>query len=480
MYTYSVSEAQPAVFVHVVEENDRRGDWVPLDERREASRACESIEDDGRFVATRARQVLERLKTRHGWLGWMMRLTDLGRGLLVPTVVVTLVVGLATNALGPSKQIHVLAVPLLVLIAWNVLSLALLAIRALLPLAPGLPRLLKVWRSLVRRWVSKMTDRLASDGDETLVERVVDGYLERWLPLVTPLAVARIRRLLHVGALMTVLGAVAGMYVRGLVLAYQASWESTFLDATAVQRLLDTVLGSAALVLGTVVPDASLLEAPATGDAGPWIHLWAVTALLFVGVPRVVLIGLESARVARRRRLEVALDDAYVRRLRASVATDARQVVVLPFSYRPSELAVTGLRDVLHDVFGARAEVRISSSLGYGDEWTVGDGDGVRARVVLFSAAQTPEVEVHGEVLRRVRDETADGQMLVMLVDGGPHARRLGARSFDDPRLATRRRSWDGVAERVALEVVHVDLETPADVSPSRVAAAVWPRLETS
>ena len=113
---------------------------------------------------------------------------------------------------------------------------------------------------------------------------------------------------LHLAALAVALGALAGMYVSGIALEYRATWESTWLDARAVQRYLDALLGPAARVLGTPVPDVAPLRGPAgEGPAAPWIHLWATTLVLAVVIPRAALALLEAAIAGRlARRLPVA------------------------------------------------------------------------------------------------------------------------------------------------------------------------------
>ena len=88
------------------------------------------------------------------------------------------------------------------------------------------------------------------------------------------------------------LGIVLGLYIRGLALDYQATWESTFLSANQVQGLLHTLLGPAAWLLHYPLPELSeilSLQAPQHGPAAPWIHMWAVTALAVIVIPRSIM-----------------------------------------------------------------------------------------------------------------------------------------------------------------------------------------------
>src|SRR5690606_4083180 len=116
---------------------------------------------------------------------------------------------------------------------------------------------------------------------------VLASFARDWTRASTPLNARRLSRLLHLAAISFALGALAGLYLRGLAFEYRAGWESTFLDASSLHALLHLVLGPAAGLTGIVLPDEARIEAmrfPAsTGEqAGPWIHLHAVTVALVV------------------------------------------------------------------------------------------------------------------------------------------------------------------------------------------------------
>jgi hypothetical protein len=116
------------------------------------------------------------------------------------------------------------------------------------------------------------------------------------------------------------IGAVIGMYVRGLFFDYNVVWRSTFIrDADVVSLILQCFLGPAALFLGQPLPDASeavLLMTPAGVPAAKWIHLYAVSAALFVIIPRMAMALVASIRrqaIARKMPLDLRAD--YFQRL---------------------------------------------------------------------------------------------------------------------------------------------------------------------
>lgn len=467
--------AQAVVLVRAVEEVDPRGRLLSLQDRRAATREARK-DDEKDWLGRRARLLLERLEASWSFLPRLLHLTIPGRGLLVPSVLVALGVGLATNALGPERRIQVLALPLLTLLVWNLAVFALLALHAVLPHRKHpwrRPALLGVVERLARHAVERLPPRKESEAD--LLPKALSRYFAAWTQTQAPLAAARLRRLLHLSAFTAIAGAVAGMYLRGLVFAYQATWESTFLTDHAVDGLLGFVLGPAATILGIDLPPAAILRSPAAGDAAPWIHVWAMTAAYVVAVPRLLLALLDTWRVARlRRRLPVAVDEVYVRKILAAASAATHRIDVVPYSYRPAAAVTDALRTRLLDVFGAESDIRLHPPKEYGDIEV--DLAGGRAWIVVFNLAQTPEAEVHGEVLKGLLRKLPDGTALLALVEGSVLRERLPAGEAGERRWDERRRSWDRLAQQLGLRALHLDLRRDAeDEVVEKLLAAVAP-----
>ena len=137
---------------------------------------------------------------------------------------------------------------------------------------------------------------------------------------------ARAARVLHVAAALFALGAVAGLYVRGLVFEYRAGWESTFLDAPAVHALLSFFLSPAAQLIGVPFPSVDQIAAlrftngtPGNANAALWIHLYAVTVGAIVIVPRLALALIARWQEQRRsQRFAFDMSEPYFRRLAGS------------------------------------------------------------------------------------------------------------------------------------------------------------------
>lgn len=470
----SASGAQRVAFLWAVEETDRSGEVLGLDRRLEATRRSLDVGDDGDgWLERRARGLVPALGPAFPNVERLLRFTDPVAGWAPPVLLGALVVGLGSHALGPTQQVNVLAPPLLGLVVWNLAVLGLLLVRRLLPMlwpgGDGPARPVRWFEAAARRW-----GRRGDAGDNSGTAQVVQRYLDRWLKAASPLTAARVGRLMHSAALVMVAAVVAGMYFRGLVFEYRATWQSTFLDAGAVDAALSWLLAPASALLGVEVPSAVGLDRPPGGPAAPWIHLWAMTAALFVGLPRLLLSAMDGLRVRRlERRMTLSLPAAYVRRLRASQSTVVESVAVEPYSYRPSDRAARRLKSLVLDLAGARAQVRLAPVLAYGEVPGPFDGG---LRVPLFSLAQTPEAEVHGEAVAAAAAGLADGQSLVAVVDEAPYRRKLDA--ADLGRLDERRRAWRRVLTGVGVIPAFLDLdrdEPAGDQDFAALEGARWP-----
>ena len=208
----------------------------------------------------------------------------------VLAAVLGLVAGLLVDQLGPPQRVNLLAPAVWAVVGWN----------ALVYLARVLP---SPWRGL-RGWMGQRFQ----PGDEALSSL--------WASHAAPLTLNRLALVLHLAAAALAMGLMAGLYLRGLVLDYRAGWQSTFLDAAAVQTALNLLLAPAQWLTGIHVPDVAPLRlgpgVDAQATAAPWIHLLAATLAWAVVLPRLLLAGL-AARHSQRlaRRFPLPLDTPY-------------------------------------------------------------------------------------------------------------------------------------------------------------------------
>ncbi len=431
------------------------------------------------FIVQRAHHALQRLAPRERlaarWLAqpvWQQRWIGI-------VALLGLVVGVAADSLGgafgASQRINLLAPPLWGVLAWNAivyLVLAGAALAGLLRRAGSEPGpLVRATRSLLR--VRRRLPRASAGGSASALR--LFGKL--WAQRGSALATWRTETVLHAGAAALAIGLIAGMYLRGLVFDYRAVWESTFLSNEVAHSLVGLVLGPASQLSGIALPDlngfAALRavhgDAKAGASAAPWIHLLALTLLLFVVLPRALLAFWSASRSSlRARRFPMPLDEPYFQRLVRLQRGGAAHLQVWPYAFTPSPQATLALRALLADAFGARVGLGVASTVAYGgeDETVLAVDPGTTHGLVLFDLNATPEAETHGRFIERVAAALPAGASIAVLIDEAAFRQRFGALA---ERIAQRQNAWRACCESLGLTAVFVDLD--ASASPAFEAA---------
>lgn len=482
------------------------------DDRRWASRVAleEAPADDTpeRFLARRAAAALRRLGPRESHVrDWLAH--PLWRGRWMPAALgLGLMLGLVADALGPAHRISLLAPPVWALVLWNLGVIVLLLLRGLLALRPSAspqPGGLRGW--LARRTLDlRSLRRTRRDErrpppdapDAPSLASLLDTLAVQWLSLSAPLAGARAALLLHLGAIGVALGVIASLYLRGLVLDYRVGWSSTFLDTGTVHQALSLLLEPAARLSGLSLPDAATLAAlrltegapvlPAPGGidtAAPWIHLWSITLVLAVVLPRALLALLAALQAGwLARRFPLPLTEPYFRELLGQQRREAERPVLLPYAQPVEPARVAALTDLLRRQLGETLALQVAPVRAYGSE----DETALQASVAgspslllpLFDLSATPEAEIHGRWLRALMNASAPGgrpgPRIVMLVEDSSFAARFAASAPE--RLAQRLQAWQALADSLGLGCVRLHEGRPA--ADDTAAQAVLAGLQSA
>ena len=467
--------ARDVTLARVIEATDvERAIWSDA-ERMAASRsAAETVgaaASDDAYLAARAARVLERVAKRHPQVEKFARM-PLPRTFLLPLVVlVAFAVGAIGADVGPANRINLLAPPVLALLAWNVGVYAMLLVA---PLAGrrGSPGPLR--RNVVA-WLrdSARPLRRAAALPAPLAAAVARFAVE-WPVLAAPLWQRRAAMLLHVGAAALAGGAIAGLYVRGIALEYRAAWQSTFLDAADVARILDVVLAPGAWLTAIAVPDAAHLAAVGPGSPGEnaasWIHLYAGTIVLVVVVPRLALAAWSWVRErSLTLRFPVALDQPYYRRLLAAWRGGTARVAAIAYSFAVPQARMDALSSILTRAFDAPVDVTWLRPVPYGSD-DVPDlpGPPLAAVCCVFTLNATPERDNHAAFARAVEMRLAGSAPLVAILDTSDFADRFAAVS---QRIAERQTAWQQALAAEGIDAVFVRLAAP-DVRATAEALA--------
>lgn len=426
-----VDDARKVLLVRAVEQADDAEiqslvtDAMRRHADQRARAAADPEVDMERYLAARAQLLHEQIGRESRTLRLAGEPFQHSTVVLAVVAIVCLFIGVGVNELGPSQTINILSAPILVLIAWNVLLCSIGIVLRLTRRLALTPIGLLAVTSLLSRHRAARTPRLV---------------LEDWLRYARPLHAANLRLLLHGAAVALVLGAVGGMYMRGLVSAYQATWESTFLQAGAVHDILTVVLGPASTLMGQPVPDVPAIEAMSATPqpAAVWIHRYALTAVLFVVLPRLVLSAIDVVHL-RELRQTFPFNwnaDPYCRRFSAPDRGQGVVVHVWPYSFSAASGFLDVLKKHLRADLGFQAEISVENELEYGGEPPFTDEPvGQTCHVLLFNLAQTPERDVHGQLVGEL--QRTGGEPMVVIDETA-----FRANHDNGERLKQRRDNW--------------------------------------
>lgn len=485
------------LMVRAIEEVDVAGTVIPPADRARATRETvrsvglepdAALEAPGeallaRAVGERAERLAGPLAERYPIVAEVLGRTRTSGWILAGLLLLAVAAGVGLSALDGSRRINILAFPFLGLIAWNVavyVALAIGAVRRRRQAAGG--------PAPAGRWAgAAFSARLAPLVRRTarvhaVLAKAIGGYVASWVETGGAIIAQHARRWLHLAAAAVALGLIAGLYVRGLVLRYEAGWESTFLGASQVRTILGVLYGPFAGWSGVELP-RTLQEVEALrwpdggGDAAPWIHLIALALGCLVVVPRLLLAGLatvELARLCRPKKLPDELRSYAVDVLRgAGIVRGSGITSVTPYAYEPSEAALAGLERWLASLTGGDVRLDRRSTLRYGEEDMAGTAFDLGAHrvadlhVLLMNLAATPEAENHGIVIAAARDSARRARppaSLRVVVDESPFTARLARDAAFASRLEERRRLWRDFVAGHGIEADVVALAGPGDM----------------
>jgi hypothetical protein len=505
------------LLVKAVEEADREGTLLPAADRSAATRAAARGQSEAtgtagadaqagplprraqRLLETRAQLLHARLAARFPVVDSVLALAGGPWWAAAALATLSLGAGLALSTLDATRRINVLAFPLLGLVLWSLVVYLSVVVRWIRALVRRAPTQSSAARLLAQSGLARIRRLIARSGAfNAPLAGALGRFLGEWYEVARPLLVARATRLLHLCAAAAGIGLIAGLYLRGIVLDYRAGWESTFLTAEQVHSLLRLAYGPASMLTGIPIPDAAHLAAIRWEDgrgsesAAPWIHLLAATAALFVVLPRLTL-ALGTTLVIWRRSLSAPTPASLAPYFRSAFGAAAGEigrgiVVVVPYAYAPSAVASSALQRLLAATLGENLTVDVRQPVAYGEEdefvERLAERGGAIADAIalLFSLAATPEDQNHGTLIAGVRDWLARSRrhaQLLVLVDEGPYAERMGGQAGFAERLAVRRGVWEAFVGARGLTACVLDLtaEQATAVDPGaveRLRAALW------
>jgi len=485
--------ASGVLLVRSIEETDRTGALIAFGDREHASRDTlrelgltgdqlrdsESQRDLRRALRLRAERLLEPLEHRHPvvhelldraqWPAWAGPLLMLA----------ALTCGFALAALDGRRRIDILAFPFLGLIAWNLLVYVVLATSWLRRPDPTQKVRAPAASNTLTRWIVRPLQahvRRTSRVHTALGTAVAD-FVTKWSQGAALQIGQRARRLFHLGSACIALGLLVGLYVRGVALLYEAGWDSTFLSAAQVRRVIDVVYALPSRVTGIALPasdsEVEALRWDPSGhgvNAARWIHLLGAGLILYIVLPRLALAAAAAYREWRLRTSPWSGAMAsYARRVFGATArgTTRLTVQVVPYACELDAAQQAAIEASLTTRFGGDVAVEREATIAYGEEdaaarcFDSAEDDAYDGRVLLFALAATPESENHGTVIRSARDATersSAAPLLLVVLDESAFAARFAGVQGSARRLEERRALWRDFVASYGLEAWIVDL----------------------
>jgi hypothetical protein len=270
------------------------------------------------WIEKRASYLFEHLST---WHQSIVQLAKAPANWTVPVCLLALILGIATNLLGPTEKIHVVRNPVFFLVAWNLmayLALLLLFLRNRarrnevfagrfgrgMQADAAAPARITETHSRVSWMVQYLVPRMWQFLHKIMfgfhqgrnLAHLTSRFSAHWFSIAGTLVAARWRYLLHWAALSLAIGATLGMYFRGLFHGYEFVWASMFItDERTVANFIDVVFGPAFLISNLLMLglseriDIGGLLTPEGDPSAAWIHLFAIMVVLTVVIPRTVL-----------------------------------------------------------------------------------------------------------------------------------------------------------------------------------------------
>lgn len=412
---------------------------------RLAQESCSEGAPLARFVAERARHAWQRLSAREsGLVRWAAQRGWRPAWLGVATALGAFF-GLLIDHLGSAQRINLPALQVWVVVAWNLVVVGWVGVQSLRPARDRAHRPSRVAGALQ----GALARRLSGSVPGLPAASPVSAGAAAWAVQAMPLTSARVAALFHAAAAALALGMVAGLYLRGLVLDYRVGWQSTFLEAATVQALLDSLLAPASALSGVAVPAVESLRISAGavpgGAAAPWLHLFAVTLILFAALPRALLAALSLRQAARLSRdLPLPWQEAYFQQLARLQSGALARIQVCPHGAAPAAAALQALRTRLAAKWGDTLQLQVEAPVSAGDEDRAEASPdefasgGPTLRVAWFDLTATPEVETHGRWVQ-VLQARQPAAPLTIVIDESAFAARFGAYPA---RLTQRREAW--------------------------------------
>lgn len=385
------------------------------------------------------------------------------QGLTLGLVLLGFISGALTDRLASDgATVSILSSPCLVVLVWNVFTI-LLALVALCRRNSSAGTITTaIAQSLVKFTTALHHSRFLPASIQKEETAIQVDWFTKWCAVRVPQLAWLVRSALHLAALAFGIGLVVSLLVRGLGTAYVATWESTWLAnrPDLVTSIVSALYGLVPDIFPGVEPLPGLdviaaMEAPATAAGAPWLIrlIWLITLLIIL--PRALL----TAAALLRARYEANHLTIFFPQERLTTIREEAQNV-------PKHMwLIRGADDLPQP---ALPNEHSFDSVVTVDPWSAPDfpaltSCSIAARDVItlsLDPTATPEVEVHGELIRVLLARSAS---LTLALDFSRLAQRLPLE-----RLRSRQALWEHFAADAGVPVLISGIPAKNTSSPNK------------
>ena len=417
-----------------------------------------------RFLQDRARRIIEAAQLPPDIRALRQQQAGMSRWLLLAVLLGALALGFAGHAITDPHRVDLLSLSLIGIVLWNVLvfiALLFSGVRKMVKrrkaVVPPLAATHSAAAPAASGWLQKLQAGKSAMARGTGLRKMALNYEQNWWQINQQSRHAQWVMLMHFGAAMLALGALASLWLTGLTKAYQVGWESTFLSPTAVQSWLNLLFSPVHALVGLApwtleqiqalqgwavdgAPEletslSQMLKSPTAGQR--WVQLYTLLLLIVVIAPRLVLALYQGLKLWWfNRHVQLPLQQPYFQQLQRDWAGRATVLQVQPYSLEVTPEREAALRRHVAAHYGAGAQLEWLPVLAYGAPLPEANQSGAQ-QVLLLNLAATPEAEIHGALLAQVFERWG-AQTDVWLWAEDFRARNTGAPS----RVQEREHLW--------------------------------------
>lgn len=470
------NQAQQITLVRVLEQTQNNGSFWSASDAKEATRAARDLVGTkasfAEFVARRAQWALEEVNRRSPDRAFDLRVPRWPLVAAQVMVVLAFLFGLGTHLLGTILMpghvygyMHVIQLPLLVLIAWNLFFFGWFFVQWVLHL---FKRDKKPTGPLIELFGKLRTCELLGF-DKKRRTPWVTAFKETWSQLSGPINEVRLKMAASLASLLFTVGAMVGLISQGFDKEIRMGWAVTYhwINGATMHCVVSFFLTPGAWLTNIPIPDAQHINSwrlPLSNDeiADKWIYLYVASVLAWVIIPRLYLVALNAfARWRMCRDFPLPMNGAYFTTLRAAWRGQRIGVSVVPFRYELSPALRSNLSTMLERIYGLAVDITVEQAVLMGEDATDWKKpikrEGHVAVIVIFNLAATAEADAHGALLQRLRKNIEDGTPVVPIVDTGAY------RQDDPERFRQRCNQWRQILDKIKFKPLFLDLHKAAE-----------------